>query len=119
MTVKNGLYVNDKGTRLWFKDNKLHRENGPAAEWPNGTRRWYKDGKLHRDCGPAVEYTDGNRHWYKNGELHRDDGPAVEWANGGLWWCYHSIEYSFEKWCELTNQTPEAITLLRLKYGCR
>ena len=64
----------------------------------------------------ATKY--GARYWYKNGNLHRDDGPAVEWVDGGLWWYYNDMKYSFEEWCELTKQSPEQITLLRLKYDC-
>lgn len=26
---------------------------------PYGTKRWYLDGKLHREDGPAIEYVDG------------------------------------------------------------
>lgn len=53
------------------------------------TKRWYKDGKLHREDGPAVEYVDGERRWLKNGYLHREDGPAVECCNTIKYWCYN------------------------------
>lgn len=32
------------------------------------TKKWYKNGKLHRDDGPAVEYSDGYKEWFLNGE---------------------------------------------------
>ena len=32
-----------------------------------GTKRWYVNGKLHREDGPAVEYANGSKHWYLNG----------------------------------------------------
>ena len=52
-----------------------------------GDKYWYKNGKLHREDGPAVEWTDGGKCWYKNGKLHRGDGPAAEYASGGKeWW---------------------------------
>jgi hypothetical protein len=38
-----------------------------------GTKYWYLNGKLHREDGPAVEYENGNNHWYLNGKLHRED----------------------------------------------
>ena len=47
-----------------------------------GTKRWYKNGKLHREDGPASEYANGDKYWYKNGKSHREDGPAVEIKNG-------------------------------------
>ena len=53
----------------------------------NGTKHWYLDGKLHREDGPAVEWSNGTNHWYLNGKKHREDGPAVEWSNGDKdWW---------------------------------
>ena len=38
----------------------------------HGTKRWYLHGKLHREDGPAIEYPNGVKHWYLNGkELER------------------------------------------------
>jgi len=54
--------------KAWYKNNKLHRENGPAVEHFNGDKAWYLNGKLHREDGPAVEYVNGNKAWYLNGE---------------------------------------------------
>jgi len=34
-----------------------------------GTKRWYLNGKLHREDGPAVEYANGGKFWYLNGKL--------------------------------------------------
>ena len=51
-----------------------------------GTKWWYRDGKLHREDGPAVECADGYKSWYRNGKLHREDGPAIEKANGTKQW---------------------------------
>jgi hypothetical protein len=54
---------------------------------PDGTRKWWLNGELHRQDGPAVEWSDGSREWYLNGELHRQDGPAIELPNGTCaWW---------------------------------
>ena len=52
-----------------------------------GTKLWYKKGKLHKEGGPAVEFANGDKEWYKNGKYHITDGPAREWADGGKeWW---------------------------------
>ena len=64
--VKIVKYADD--TICWYKDNKLHKENGPAVECDNGDKYWYKNGKLHRDNGPAVEYADGTQCWFQNGK---------------------------------------------------
>ena len=46
-----------------------------------GTKRWFLNGSLHREDGPAIEYADGDKSWFLNNKLHRKDGPASEFAN--------------------------------------
>jgi len=58
----------------------------------DGSKRWYLNGKLHREDGPAIEWTDGTKHWLLNGKYHREDGPAVEWANGDKEWFLNGKE---------------------------
>ena len=74
------------GHKVWYQNDKLHREDGPAIEWVNGHKAWYVNGKRHRTDGPAFEDKDGTKHWYQNGLLHRVDGPAVEWSSGSKSW---------------------------------
>jgi hypothetical protein len=57
-----------------------------CTTYPNGTKEWFLNGKLHREDGPAVEYPNGTKVWWLNGIRHREDGPAVEWANGDKEW---------------------------------
>jgi hypothetical protein len=33
------------GTKMWFKDGKRHREDGPAIEWHSGRNEWFLYGK--------------------------------------------------------------------------
>ena len=45
-------------TKMWYRDDKKHREDGPAHVFycDNGNLRneeWYRDGKKHREDGPA------------------------------------------------------------------
>jgi len=63
----------------------------------DGTKRWFLNDKLHREDGPAVEYTDG-RNWYLNGKLHRVDGPAMECYNGSKYWFLNGVEYTESEW---------------------
>ena len=75
------------GSKDWYLNGKLHREDGPAVEWANGTKEWRLNGKRHREDGPASEWANGNKVWWLNGELHREDGPACEYADGSKeWW---------------------------------
>src|SRR3972149_9837764 len=36
------------GIKSWYLNGKLHREDGPAIEWPDGSKVWYLNGKCHR-----------------------------------------------------------------------
>ena len=60
------------GTKYWYLNGKLHREDGPATEHTNGSKKWFLNGKLHREDGPAVKDADGTKYWYRNGKLHRE-----------------------------------------------
>ena len=61
--------VDDYGTQRWFKNNKRHREDGPAVIYDDGTQFWYREGVLHREDGPALIYSDGVKEWYLNDYL--------------------------------------------------
>jgi hypothetical protein len=83
MTCKTNTY----GSKFWYKNGKLHREDNPAIEYVSGGKKWYKYGERHRTDGPAVEYANGDKFWYQNDVRHRTDGPAVEFANNNIeWW---------------------------------
>ena len=59
--------VEDNGSKCWYLNGKLHREDGPAAECTNGTKFWFLNDKRHREDGPAIEYSNGTKEWYLNG----------------------------------------------------
>jgi len=73
----------------------------------HGTKFWYFNNQLHRDDNPAVEYPNGDKTWYLYGKLHRLNGPAIEWANIAKAWWYHgkriscSSQEEFEKLIKL------------------
>jgi hypothetical protein len=78
------VYAN--GTKKWYLNGQLHREDGPAIEEADGTKIWYLNGKVHREDGPAYESVDGAKEWFLNGQCHREDGPAIEDADGTKEW---------------------------------
>jgi len=43
--------VHSGGAEKWFKNSKLHRENGPAVIYPDGYKAYYQNDKLHREDG--------------------------------------------------------------------
>ena len=74
------------GSKYWYLNGKLHREDGPAVEYADGSKDWYLNSKRHRENGPACEYADGTKYWYLNSKRHRKDGPACEYADGSKHW---------------------------------
>ena len=81
------------GDVLYFLNNQLHRENGPAFIRKNEIYIWAKNGLLHRDGDmPAIESEDDKYRIYcKEGYFHRENGPAFidgskeeHWLKGKL-----------------------------------
>ena len=75
-------------------------------EFGDGVKEWYKDGKLHREDGPAIEYSNGDKIWYKNGKWHREDGPAIELNNGVKDWYLNNKQYTESEFLKLTKPNP-------------
>ena len=68
-----------------------------------GTKRYYVNSLLHREDGPAIEWADGEKHYYKNGLRHRKDGPAIEYADGSKSWYLNGKHYGYDN--EFTNES--------------
>ena len=105
--IEYTVMVYDCGTREWYLNGKLHREDGPAVESYDGSRFWYLNGDLHREDGPAIEYADGSREWYLNDNFHREDGPAVESYEGNRYWYLNGVEYTEEEFNKKTAKAKE------------
>jgi hypothetical protein len=87
---------------LWYKDGKLHREDGEAfsATGKRGRgrviwREWWRDGVCHRDGDdPArISGDEDAMSWFKDGVLHRDQGPAVLSPGYEAYW-QHGVRQS-------------------------
>ncbi len=98
--------VDKGGNKSWLLNGELHREDGPAVEWPDGSKEWWLHGKPHREDGPAYKRASGYKVWYLHGKCHREDGPAVEKADGTKEWCLNDREVH-----------PEQIVDLQLSRG--
>jgi hypothetical protein len=60
------VYIEDNGFKRYYKNNLLHREDGPALEYANRDKFWYLNGKSHRLDGPAViAITTNNKEYYE------------------------------------------------------
>jgi hypothetical protein len=62
------ITTDEFGTRKWYEDGEIHRDNGPAVEQINGTCIWYQFGLIHRNDGPAILHNDGTSEWWMHGE---------------------------------------------------
>ena len=89
-------YTHTDGTKDWYLDGKLHREDGPAVEYANGDKEWYLDGKIHREDGPAVEWSDGYKAWYLNDEKVDPETIADLWLAKNIYCIYNKETNSLE-----------------------
>jgi hypothetical protein len=67
----NRRVVDNYGTIIYYLNDNLHREDGPALEYDNGDKQYWVNGKLHRLDGPAIEYSSPTMHsqnqWHYKG----------------------------------------------------
>jgi len=75
-----GIAEHANGTKYWYLNGKLHREDGPAYERANGTKFWYLNDKLHRIDGPACEYPNGDKEYLINGKEVTKEAQEVLYA---------------------------------------
>ena len=83
---KQYIHVNENDTKFYFSDPEmttLHREDGPALEWPDGYQEWYFNNKLHREDGPAVVDPNGYKAWYLHGERFDEEQFNARRKSGG------------------------------------
>jgi alpha-N-acetylglucosamine transferase len=78
--IANGMYIDEYGNLLWYKDGLLHRDNDKLAViYISGTQIWYRNGKTHRDNDlPAVIYINGDKHWYNDGVKFFSDNDSKD-----------------------------------------
>jgi len=97
--------IDEYGTKRWWVDSRLHREDGPAIENPDGHKQWWVDGKCHRVDGPAIIYSDGSCAWVINGKSHRLDGPAIVNTNNKHYWFINDYNVTdiITQWAEENN----------------
>ena len=97
--------VYDNGSKEWFLNGNLHREDGPACEWADGSKYWYLNGERHREDGPACEWANGTKYWYLNGKVHRESGPAIEYVSGSKYWFLNGEQLSEAEFNARTKPT--------------
>ena len=116
--MKNGIVVDKYGTKFHYKDDELHKEDGPAVIYANGIVEYRIEGKRHREEGPAVVHLDAKEEYWIDGKKHRENAPAViradcvleYWINGERVDVYRPDSFCFE-----TNSREEALEWLDSK----
>jgi len=137
----NSRIVLTDGDTFWYRDDVLHREDGPAVEWVNGTKEWWykgffvgkgdkpdptlwarltsveaNGGALLNGCIVDLE---GVKWWYKDDLIYREDGPALEAPNGTTEWYFKgeflgwNADGFWKLWDRLTDKQRGNPTLLK------
>ena len=58
-------------TRIWYKEGKVHRKDGPAKEWRDSHKEWYLEDIFYKRINLKdyiiLDYYQGNHNlmWYK------------------------------------------------------
>jgi hypothetical protein len=92
-------------------------------KYKNGEQEWWKNGKLHREDGPARIYQDGSQEWYLRGKRHRLNGPAVICEDGTEEWWVDDLKLGFgvegfyALWDRLNGEQREDLTLQKFFPG--
>ena len=105
MDMKIVCEKDEWGNEKWYRNNKLHREDGPAIIAGN-YMEWRRDGLRHREDGPSLIMDNGRREWWFNAQLHCGSGPAVIWSTGFLEWWINGIQLNatlVEQWMKLKD----------------
>jgi hypothetical protein len=76
------------GSKEWFLNGLIHREDGPALECASGTKFWYLNGKYNREDGPAIERVNGDKYWYLNGKPTHPETIVDFWLSRGVFCWY-------------------------------
>ena len=139
--MKNGPIVYESGSKYWYKNDKQHREDGPAVEHVNGCKEWWYKGFFvgkgdHPDPAlwerlTSVEINGGpllngcvvglsnSKQWFKDDLLHREDGPATEFSSGYQQWYLEGVHFGvgsngfWNLWDQLTDKQRANPNLLR------
>ena len=85
----NPAVIASYGTKSWYKNGNLHRDDDKPALMTSIMNAWYREGKLHRIGKPAqINTYTGEERYYQDGLLHNESGPAIIMGNGDRhWYC--------------------------------
>ncbi len=67
--LTSGIVITSNST-YYFKNGKLHNENGPAVITKDGNEYWYINGLFDRKAAPAY-ITKTEKRWYREDKLEK------------------------------------------------
>ncbi len=90
--------------------------------FPSGVKHYYRNGKLHREDGPAIDYSEKGPDaevkgfWYLNGLRHRTDGPAAVGTSkhDSKEWFLHGKMMSAEQHFESLTDEEKAVAIWKI-----
>ena len=56
----------------WFEYIRKHPKFTGCVLDQDNNKAWYKNEKFHREDGPAIEMTSGDKYWYLNNEYYSE-----------------------------------------------
>lgn len=137
--------IDRHGTQLWYKDDELHRVDGPAVIYTDGDIGWFIDGvgirssQLYQQLAGLSdedmlslilkygsptkenpeydEYTNA-QFWYNDySKLHRTDGPAAIYSSSIKFWYINGVKItSADEYQQLTSLTDDQMSALITEY---
>ncbi len=75
--IHDGCHVNKEGVKHYYLDGKLHRENGPAIEYPDNSPWWFINDEFRPEDEISLEQNTSSKFWYLNGQ-RIDPKKAIE-----------------------------------------
>ena len=71
--------------------------NKPECKtYSNGSKEWYLNGDLHREDGPALELASGDKWWYLNDEGVNPETIVDLWLEKNIYCLYNAETNSLE-----------------------
>lgn len=108
--VGDAAIITSEGDETWFKDDLVHRTDGPAMTeirtYGGGAEySWYLDNikmpaeewaQKTKFSGKTAYSRESSEAYWKNGLLHREDGPALIFGTGKSRWFLDGVGYEDE-----------------------
>ena len=96
MSYDDSIFSRHNAEKLGVVYGDLNIINQPSIIQSDNSKFYYKNNKLHRTNGPAAD-TENEKTWCVNGQKHRIGGPAIINTEKNIlqWWLAgHSCPYN-------------------------